>query len=163
MLRVYLDHMATTPVAREVLAEMLPYLENCYGNPARPYDLGAEAREAVERARRRVAELLNASPSEIIFTSSGAEANNLAVRGLAEANRSRGMHLLTSAIEHHSTLNAFRALQKQGYVVNFLPVTRAGEVLPERVEEAITPADNAGVGDACKLRGWHAAGCARDC
>ncbi len=140
MLRVYLDHMATTPVAREVLAEMLPYLESRYGNPSRPYDLGAEAREAVERARERVARLINASPSEIIFTSSGAEANNLAVRGLAEAQKGRGRHLVTSAIEHHSTLNAFRSLQKRGYVVNFLPVTHAGEVLPERVEEALTPA-----------------------
>ncbi|NOZ59762.1 MAG: cysteine desulfurase [Euryarchaeota archaeon] len=138
MFRVYLDHMATTPLDREVLSAMLPYLENSFGNPSRPYDLGSEAKDAMERSRESVARLINASPEEIIFTSSGAEANNLAVRGLAKANSKRGMHLVTSEIEHHSTLNAFRALQKAGFVVTFLPVNSLGEVSVEKLESAIT-------------------------
>ncbi|WP_456474658.1 cysteine desulfurase family protein [Candidatus Pyrohabitans sp.] len=138
MLRVYLDHMATTPLNREVLAAMQPFLENRFGNPSRVYDLGVEAKDGIEDARRRVAELINASPGEIIFTSSGSEANNLAVRGLARANERRGMHVITSEIEHHSTLNAFRSLQKAGYVVTLLPVNAYGEVSVEKLESAIT-------------------------
>ena len=138
MLRVYLDHMATTPLNREVLAAMQPFLENRFGNPSRVYDLGVEAKDGIENARRRVAELINASPGEIIFTSSGSEANNLAVRGLARANERRGMHVITSEIEHHSTLNAFRSLQKEGYVVTLLPVNAYGEVSVEKLESAIT-------------------------
>ena len=138
MLRVYLDHMATTPLNREVLAAMQPFLENRFGNPSRVYDLGVEAKDGIENARRRVAKLINASPGEIIFTSSGSEANNLAVRGLARANERRGMHVITSEIEHHSTLNAFRSLQKEGYVVTLLPVNAYGEVSVEKLESAIT-------------------------
>jgi len=130
--------MATTPLDREVLAAMLPFLENSFGNPSRVYDLGAEAKEAIERARESVAKLINASPGEIIFTSSGAEANNLAIRGLAKANQNKGMHVITSEIEHHSTLNAFRSLQKEGYVVTFLPVNAYGEVSVEKLESAIS-------------------------
>ncbi len=138
MFRVYLDHMATTPLDREVLSAMLPFLENSFGNPSRPYDLGSEAKEAIERARESVAKLINASPGEIIFTSSGAEANNLAIKGLAKANSRRGVHLITSEIEHHSTLNSFRALQKEGFVVTFLPVNALGEVSIEKLQDAIT-------------------------
>ncbi len=136
MLRVYLDHMATTPVAREVLNEMQPYLENSFGNPSRPYDMGFEAKEAVEKARERVAELINAEPREIIFTSSGAEANNLAIHGLAHANKTRGKHLISSLIEHHSTLNSLRWLQKQGFVVSFVGVNKQGEVDLNQIEKS---------------------------
>ncbi len=136
MLRVYLDHMATTPVAKEVLNEMLPYLENRFGNPSRAYDLGFEAMDAIDKARERVAGLINAEPEEIIFTSSGAEANNLAVHGLANANKTRGKHLVSSLIEHHSTLNSLRWLQKQGFVVSFAGVDRHGEVDLNQIEKS---------------------------
>lgn len=134
-MKAYFDHMATTPIAEEVLQEMLHYLTEKFGNPSRPYDLGEEAKEAVEKARERVAELINARPEEIIFTSSGAEANNLAIHGLAHA--ACGKHIISSVIEHHSVLNALRWLQRQGFVVSFLGVNKQGVVDVKQVEKSI--------------------------
>src|SRR5579871_5333110 len=98
---IYLDHAATTPVAPEVLEAMLPYFTERFGNPASLYSVGMAAREGVETARETVAEALNASPDEIVFTSGGTESDNMALRGIAEAHRSRGRHLLTTPTEHH--------------------------------------------------------------
>lgn len=138
MLKVYLDHMSTTPLAKEALREMEPYMESDFGNPSRPYDLGSEAREGIEKARGQVAELVNSSAKEIIFTSSGAEANNLAIHGLANANRARGEHMVSSAIEHHSTLNSLRWLQKQDFVVSLTGVDAQGKVDVEKIGRSIT-------------------------
>lgn len=139
MRRVYLDHVATTPLHPEVLEAMLPFFKQEFGNPSSIYDFGVAAKNAVEEAREKVAKLINADPSEIIFTSSGAEANNLAVRGIALANQRKGRHVIVSSIEHHSVLNAARYLQKwHDYVVTFLPVDKYGTVNQDEVEKAIT-------------------------
>ncbi|MHB8069003.1 MAG: cysteine desulfurase family protein [Desulfobaccales bacterium] len=141
MRRVYLDHAAATPVRREVLESMLPYFSERYGNPAAVYDLGAEIKEVLEEQRNRVARLIGASREEIIFTSSGAEANNLAIKGAALANLKKGRHLIVSAIEHHSVLNAARYLEKfHDFEVTFLPVDHYGLVDPQRLQKFLTPA-----------------------
>lgn len=138
MKKIYLDHAATTPLHEEVFEAMLPYLKDEFGNPSSIYDLGVNAKNAIEEARKKVAELINAKPEEIIFTSSGAEANNLAIRGIAFANKMKGRHAIVSIIEHHSVLNPARFLEKSGFVVTYLPVDKYGLVDPEKVSEAIT-------------------------
>jgi len=140
MKRVYLDHAAATPVRPEVLAAMLPFFAESFGNPSAVYDLGSAIKEVLEEQRGRVARLLGAQPGEIIFTSSGAEANNLAVKGVALANLKKGRHLVVSAIEHHSVLNAARFLEKFfDFEVTFLPVDRQGLVASERLKKIIRP------------------------
>ncbi|HWR97524.1 MAG TPA: aminotransferase class V-fold PLP-dependent enzyme [Candidatus Methanoperedens sp.] len=136
---IYFDHASTTRPDPRVLAEMLPYLGEEYGNPSSHYyGLGQRAARAVDEARARVAALIGAQPDEIIFTSGGTEANNLAVKGLlAEAPRGKD-HVVTSNIEHYSVLNALRALQGRGVSVTYLPVDGAGLLDPERVRAAIT-------------------------
>ncbi len=101
MRRVYLDHAATTPLHPEVLEAMLPYLKEFYGNPMSLHDFGHEAKRACEDARAKVAVLIGAVPEEIIFTSCGTESNNMALKGIAWANQSKGKHIVTSQIEHH--------------------------------------------------------------
>lgn len=138
---VYLDHAAATPVRREVLEAMLPYFSERFGNPAAVYDLGAEIKEVLEEQRARVARLIGARREEIVFTSSGAEANNLAIKGAALANQKKGRHLIVSAIEHHSVLNAARYLEKfHDFEVTFLPVDQYGLVDPQRLQKFLTPA-----------------------
>jgi cysteine desulfurase len=140
MRRVYLDHAAATPVRPEVLQAMLPYFVERFGNPSAVYDLGSESKEVLEGARSRVAWLIGAQPEEIIFTSSGAEANNLALKGVALANLKKGRHLVVSGIEHHSVLNAARFLEKFfDFEVTFLPVDRYGVVDLERLQKLIRP------------------------
>lgn len=117
---------------------MLPYLGEEYGNPNSLYELGRRAREAVEAARERLAAYLNAQPREIIFTGGGSEADNLAIKGTAQALADRGRHIITSAIEHHAVLHACQALERQGYRVTYLPVDRYGLVDPEQLRDAIT-------------------------
>ena len=126
MKRAYMDHAAATAVHPEVLEAMLPFFVERFGNPSAVYDLGAEIKEVMEEQRGQVARLIGAKSEEIIFTSSGAEANNLAVKGLALANfQKRGKHLIVSAIEHHSVLNSARFLEKFfDFEVTFLPVDR---------------------------------------
>ena len=142
MKRAYMDHAAATPVRPEVLEAMLPFFVERFGNPSAVYDLGSEIKEVMEEQRGKVARLLGARTEEIIFTSSGAEANNLAIKGLALANfQKRGKHLIVSAIEHHSVLNSARFLEKFfDFEVTFLPVDRYGRVDPERLQKALTPA-----------------------
>lgn len=134
----YLDHAGTTPLDPLVLEAMLPYLRENFGNPMSIYELGIKAREAVEDARQKVASLLGAKPSEIIFTSSGAESNNFALRGIALARQNEGKHIIVSKAEHHSILNSARFLEKQGFVVTYLPIDKYGMVEPEVFEKAIT-------------------------
>ena len=138
---VYMDHAAATPVRPEVLEAMLPYFAQRFGNPSAVYDLGSDVKEMLEEQRALVAQLINANPEEIIFTSSGAEANNLAVKGAALANLQKGRHLIVSAIEHHSVLNAARYLEKfHDFEATFLPVNKYGQMEPERLRKALTPA-----------------------
>ncbi len=121
MRRVYLDYNATTPVAPEVLDAMLPFFTEGYGNASSIHSAGQNARAAVETARQSVAALIGAKPSEIVFTSGGTEADNLAVLGFVAAMRREKKHVICSAIEHHAVLNAVEALEKQGIEVTWLP------------------------------------------
>ena len=141
MKRVYLDHAAATPVRPEVMEAMLPYFTERFGNPSAVYDLGSEVKEVLEEQRAKVARFINAEPEEIIFTSSGAEANNLAIKGVTLANLKKGRHLIVSAIEHHSVLNSARYLEKfHDFEVTFLQVDKHGMVDPARLQRSLTPA-----------------------
>ncbi|MER3472639.1 MAG: cysteine desulfurase NifS [Armatimonadota bacterium] len=139
MLPVYLDHSATTPVAPEVVQAMLPFFDRAFGNPSAIYTIGQEAREAVERAREQVAQLVNADADDVYFTSGGTESDNWAIKGVARAWRDRKNHLITTPIEHHAVLEACAALREQGWVVTFVPVDSTGMVDPDAVRRAITP------------------------
>ena len=138
MNRIYLDNAATTPVAEEVLDVMLPYLRGHYGNASSIYATGRDARQAVDLARRHVAGLIGAKPGEIYFTSGGTESDNWALKGIALANREKGNHLITTAIEHHAVLETANWLKNQGFEVTFLPVDTKGIVKPEDLRQAIT-------------------------
>jgi cysteine desulfurase len=135
--RVYLDHNASTPVHPEVLAEMLPYFSERFGNPSSAHAFGREARAGLDTARERVARFLRVAPDEIVFTSGGTESDNLGVKGLAWA-RGRG-HLVTSTIEHHAVLRACQWLESQGFEVTYLGVDEQGMVDPDDVKRAIRP------------------------
>ncbi|MBM4452178.1 MAG: aminotransferase class V-fold PLP-dependent enzyme [Chloroflexi bacterium] len=135
--RVYLDNTATTAVLPEVVDTVLPYLREVYGNPQSWHLWGDGAREAVETAREQVGKLINANPEEIIFTASGTEANNLAIKGLAQAQASKGRHIVVSAIEHFSVLHATRTLEKSGYEVTLVPVDKYALVDPDEVARNI--------------------------
>jgi cysteine desulfurase len=135
--RVYLDHNASTPVHPEVLAEMLPYFGDVYGNPSSVHGFGREARAAVDIARDRVAGFLRVRPDELVFTSGGTESDNFGLKGLALA-RGRG-HLITSTIEHHAVLRSAQALEAQGFAVTYLPVDETGMVDPDDVRRALRP------------------------
>jgi len=135
--RVYLDNSATTPVDREVVEVMMPFLTEKFGNASSIHFFGQEARGAVDKARHQVAEIINARPAEIIFTSGGTEANNLAIRGLIEANDKYGKHIITSDIEHSAVREVCQDLEKRGYTVTYLPVYEDGIVKIEDVENAV--------------------------
>lgn len=136
---IYLDHAATTPVKPEVLEAMLPYFTEKFGNPSSIYAVGRESRKALDQARQHVADVLGASPKEIIFTGAGTESDNHAIKGVAWYNRlrSKGNHIITSAIEHHAVLHTCQYLEKFGFEVTYLPVDKYGVVNPEDVERAI--------------------------
>lgn len=136
---IYFDHAATTPVKKEVLEAMLPYFTEKYGNPSSIYSIGRESKKAIEEAREKVAKALGAQPKEIFFTGSGTEADNWAVKGVAYANRQKGNHIITSAIEHHALLHTCQYLESDGFKVTYLPVDQNGLVSPEQVRNAITP------------------------
>lgn len=137
---IYLDYNATAPLCEPARAAMLPYLGEHFGNPSSIHAAGREARAAVDDARDRLASLLHAKPSEIVFTASGTESNNLAVLGLARSQQERGRHIICSAAEHHAVLHACEHLQqREGFEVTFLPVDRAGLIDPGQLAKAIRP------------------------
>ena len=138
MKRIYLDHVAGTPLDPVALEAMLPFLRDKFGNPQSLHSIGQEALQAVEEARERVAGLINAQSSEILFTSSGSEANNFALKGLVSANQKKGKHVILSAIEHQSILHAAKSLEKAGFTFYYLPVDKYGMIDPEEVRNAIT-------------------------
>jgi len=135
----YLDHASATPVRKEVLEAMLPYFSEQFANPSNVYDLGTKVKAALEDARTSVAGLIGADAAQIIFTSSGAEANNLAIKGVAFAHQKKGKHVIVSAIEHHSVLNAARFLERLDFEATFLPVDKNGLVDPKHLTRVIRP------------------------
>lgn len=137
MKRIYLDHAATTPVRPEVIEAMLPYFKEKLGNPSTLYFYGREARDAIHAGREKVASVINADPSEIVFTSGGTESDNFAISGVAWANQEKGNHIITTSMEHHAVLNICKFLEKRGLEVTYLPVDNQGLVNPEDVKKAI--------------------------
>jgi cysteine desulfurase len=135
---IYLDHAATTPVRPEVLEAMLPLLGGTFGNPSSAHAFGRAAREALDDAHERLARAVGADPREIVFTSGGTEASNLALKGAAWAGRARGHRIVTTAVEHHATGHALSHLEKFGFEVVEVPVDRYGRVDPDEVEQALT-------------------------
>lgn len=135
---IYMDHSATTPVRKEVLEEMLPYFSEIFGNASSVHSFGEAAKAGLDLARQRVANLLNASPDEIYFTSGGTESDNLALKGIAYAHREKGNHIITSSIEHPAILNTCQQLEKEGFSITYLPVDSFGMVQLSEVEKAIT-------------------------
>jgi len=136
-MKVYLDNSATTAVAPEVIDAMLPYFSEEMGNAQSVHSFGQRAKAAVEEARRQVAELINAAPAEIVFVSGGTEADNLAVRGIAEAQRDSGRHIITTKIEHPAVLATCEALERSGFRITYLPVSSRGLIDIEDVRDAI--------------------------
>jgi cysteine desulfurase len=137
---IYMDHAATTPLSPDALSAMQPFFAERFGNASSIYSLGQDARQAVDQARQRCAAVLNARPSEIVFTSGGTESDNAALMGAAIALRERGNHIVTTRIEHHAVLNAAELLEKLGFDVTYVSPGRDGVVSPEAIEAALTPA-----------------------
>lgn len=137
MKKVYLDHSATTPISKEVVEAMMVVMEKEFGNPSSVHQFGREAKKALEDAREKVALLIGAEPSEIIFTSGGTEADNLALLGAAKANQKKGKHIITSSIEHHAILDTAKELEKLGFEVTYLPVDECGLVNVADLESAL--------------------------
>src|SRR6476660_569725 len=135
--RIYLDNAATTPVAPEVVEAMMPYLTEKFGNASSIHHFGQEAKAAVDKARHQVANLINARPNEVVFTSGGTEANNLAIRGLVESNEKYGRHIITSSIEHSCVKNVCEDLEKRGWSITYLPVYEDGIVRMQDVVDNI--------------------------
>jgi len=133
-----LDYNATTPIDPVVFAAMEPYLRDYFGNPSSDHAYGERTREAISRAREQVAVLIGAEPRTIVFTGSGSEANNLALKGVALSYRAHGNHIITSAIEHPAITAPLRFLERQGYVITVLPVDSDGMVDPAHLSAAIT-------------------------
>jgi len=138
MRKIYLDYAATTPTDPEVLKAMLPYFTDKFGNPSSIHSFGQEAKVAVEKAREEIASFLGAKQDEIIFTSGGSESDNFAIKGVAYANKHKGNHIITSSIEHHAVIKSCEFLEKMGFKVTYLPVSKDGLVDPEDVKKAIT-------------------------
>ncbi|MFQ6083334.1 MAG: cysteine desulfurase family protein [Candidatus Aminicenantia bacterium] len=136
--KIYFDSIASTPLHPEVIEAMLPYLKEKYGNPQSLHFYGQEARIALEEAREKVANLIGAESKEIYFTSSGSEANNFALKGLAFAHQGRGKHIVVSSIEHQSILHSAKSLEKSGFKFSFIPVDKFGLINPEDVKKMIT-------------------------
>ena len=138
MKRIYLDYAATTPTHTEVVKAMLPYFSDTCGNPSSIHSYGQEAKGAIEEARVNVAKLIGACEEEIVFTGSGTEADNFAIKGVAFANESKGNHIITSSIEHHAVIETCKFLERKGFNVTYLPVDEYGLVDPDDVKKAIT-------------------------
>jgi len=136
---IYLDYNATTPIDPEVAKAMLPYIQTLFGNPSSAYTLGKQSKDAINQARGRVANLINAKAEEIIFTSCATEANNIAIYGYALANTQRGKHIITSTIEHPAVSEVCKHLSDIGYEITYVPVDSQGMVDPKEVEKAVRP------------------------
>lgn len=134
---IYLDHAATTPLKKEVLDEMMPFLTSNYGNPSSIYSAGRTSKNAIEISRERVAKAINANMNEIFFTSGGTESDNWAIRGAAYANKEKGKHIITSMIEHHAVLNACRQLENEGFEVTYLAPDELGRICEKSVQNVI--------------------------
>jgi cysteine desulfurase len=134
----YFDNAATTKISDDVLKTMIPYLTIQYGNPSSLYSIGRDAKRGIETARRKVAELIGAKPNEIYFTGCGSEADNMALKGIAYANKSKGNHIITSKIEHPAILDTCKFLEKQGFEVTYLNVDENGLISLSELENAIT-------------------------
>ncbi|MBW7651378.1 cysteine desulfurase family protein [Anoxybacillus sp. ST4] len=137
MERIYLDHAATSPVHPQVIEAMIPYMTTFFGNPSSIHSFGRDSRRALDEARETIAKTIGAKANEIIFTSGGTEADNLAIIGVAMANREKGRHIITTSVEHHAVLNTCKYLQKQGFDVTYLPVDEHGTVSVEQVKRAL--------------------------
>lgn len=137
MRKVYLDYSATTPVKKEVLETMLPYFSKEFGNPSSLYEIGAEVKKALGKARKQVAELINADEKEIFFTSGGTESDNWAILGVADTKKAKGKHIITTKVEHHAVLHTCEFLEKHGYEITYLDIDSNGFVRPEDLEKAI--------------------------
>ena len=138
MKRIYFDHSATTPTAKEVASVMYEYMSEKFGNPSSVHFFGREARKDVTVARETIAKLIGAEPNELFFMGCGTEGDNLALKGIAYANRKKGNHIITSAVEHHAVLHVCEFLEKEGFAVTYLQVDEFGMVNPQDVEKAIT-------------------------
>lgn len=134
---VYLDHAATTPLHKEVLVSMKPYLSEVYGNASSLHWAGREARQAIEKARASVAKTFECSSEEIIFTSSGTESDNVAILGFARANKEKGNHIITSSIEHHAVLHCMKQLEKEGFEITYLTPDESGVLSVQQVKKAL--------------------------
>jgi len=137
--QIYLDYNATTPIAPEVAEEMWPYIQTHFGNPSSGYAMGRHNKEAIEKARMQVANLIGALPGEIIFTGGGTESNNHAIRGAVFVNQQKGKHIITSRVEHPAVKEVCKSLEKQGFEITWLPVDAFEKVNPKDVEKAIGP------------------------
>jgi len=135
--KVYLDYAATTPIAKEVIKAMEPYFSDKFGNPNSLHSFGVEAREAIEKSREKIAKLINAKPNEIIFVSSGTEADNLAIKGYALANKQKGKHILISSIEHKAVINTAKWLKDYGFEIDFVNVDKEGIIKLDELESKI--------------------------
>ncbi len=137
MEKIYMDHAATTPIKSEVVDAMMPYLTENFGNPSSVYQLAQINKKAVDESRETIAKAIGAKPNEIFFTSGGTESDNWAIKGIAEAKKSQGNHIITSKVEHHAVLHTCEYLEKNGYEVTYLDVDQYGRVSPEDVADAI--------------------------
>jgi cysteine desulfurase len=134
-----MDHASATPVRKTVIEAMMPYFDQHFGNPSAVYDMGSKIKYVIEEQREKVAKLIGSKTDQIIFTSSGAEANNLAIKGAVFARQKKGNHIIVSAVEHHSALNSTRFFERMDFEVTLLPVDKYGLVDPERLLDAIRP------------------------
>ncbi|KMM37561.1 cysteine desulfurase family protein [Guptibacillus hwajinpoensis] len=139
MKAIYMDHAATSPVHPQVIEAMVTSLQNDFGNPSSIHQFGRKTRHALDEARSSIAKSIKAVPNEIIFTSGGTEADNLAIIGAAKANVGKGQHIITTAIEHHAALNACKSLETEGFEVTYLPVNEFGSISVQDLERAIRP------------------------
>lgn len=137
MKKIYLDYNATTPTDERVLDSMMPYLKEFFGNPSSIHSYGSDAKAALDLARERVASMLKAKTGEIVFTTSGSESNNFAIKGSALANRGKGAHLITTSVEHASSLETFRYLESEGFKVTYIDVDEKGSIDPEDIKNSI--------------------------
>ena len=134
----YFDNSATTKISKEVLEEIMPYLENEYGNPSSMYTIGRSAKKAIEKARKKVASIINCEPNEIIFTGSGSESDNTAIKGIARKLKTKGNHIITSKIEHNAILESCKSLEEEGFKITYLNVDKEGYIDIEQLKKEIT-------------------------